>query len=90
MDRAIDALGLRIKEPVKVDMENAWLIDTDYQWARGDGDGRYLYFLVNELYNVRYPITKQQATIDHTEDYATRKTSAQAKELAQQLGLTPQ
>ena len=88
LDRAIDAIGVRINEPVKVNMENAWLIDSDYQWARGDSEGRYLYFLVNQLYNVRHPLTKQQATINPTEEYATRKTSEQAKELAQQLGLT--
>ena len=90
MDRAIDTLGVRITEPVKVNMENAWLIDSDYQYATGTGESRWLYFLVNKLYNVRHPLTKQQATINPTEEYPSRKTSAQAKELAQQLGLTPQ
>ena len=90
LDRAIDAIGARIIEPVKVNMENAWLIDSEYQYSSGYGDSHWLYFLVNKLYNVRHPITKQQATIDHTDDYSTHKTSAQAKELAQQLGLTQQ
>ena len=90
LDRAIDAIGARINEPVKVNMENAWLIDSEYQYARGNGESTWLYFLVNRLYNVRHPLTKQQATINPTEEYATRKTSAQAKVLAQQLGLTSQ
>ena len=88
LDRAIDSIGVRITEPVKVNMENAWLIDAEYQYSSGYGDSNWLYFLVNRLYNVRHPLTKQQATINPTEEYATRKTSEQAKELAQQLGLT--
>jgi len=90
LDRAIDAIGARIIEPVKVNMENAWLIDSDYQYARGNGESRWLYFLVNKLYNVRHPITKQQATINPSDEYSPRLTSAQAKVLAQQLGLTQQ
>ena len=91
LDRAIDAIGVRITEPVKVDMENAWQVQPEYRYARGsDEQSRYIYFLVNKLYNIRHPLTKQQATINPTEEYATRKTSAQAKVLAQQLGLTQQ
>ena len=90
MDRAIDSLGIRITEPVKVNMENAWLIDAEWQYRGTNEDSRWIYFLVNKLYNIRHPLTKQQATINPTEEYATRKTSAQAKELAQQLGLTQQ
>jgi len=91
LDRAIDAIGVRITEPVKVDMENAWLIDSDFQHA----ESRWIYFLVNKLYNVRHPITKQQAlvnapTSDDYYSYHQMITSAQAKELAQQLGLTNQ
>ena len=90
MDRAIDSLGIRINEPVKVNMEDAWLIDAEYQYSNGYGDSNWLYFLINKLYNVRHPLTKQQAMINPAEEYPTRKTSAQAKELAQQLGLTSQ
>jgi len=90
LDRAIDAIGVRITEPVKVNMENAWLIDSDYQYARGNGESRWLYFLVNKLYNVRHPITRQQAKANPNEEYSQTITSAQAKELAQQLGLTQQ
>ena len=93
LDRAIDAIGVRITEPVKVNMENAWLIDSDYQY-NSNADSRYIYFLINKLYNVRHPITQQQATNPQANNnsygYTDTKTSAQAKELAQQLGLTPQ
>jgi len=90
MDRAINTLGVRITDPVKVNMENAWLIDSDYQSSNGYGDSHWLYFLVNKLYNVRHPITEQQASIRPNEEYSPTLSSAQAKELAQQLGLTPQ
>ena len=90
LDRAIDTIGVRITEPVKVNMANSWLIDSDYHYSSGYGDSYWNYFLVNRLYNVRHPLTKQQATINPSEEYPNRKTSAQAKELAQQLGLTPQ
>ena len=70
-------------------MENAWLIDSEYQYSSGYGDSHWLYFLVNKLYNVRHPITKQQASI-RPEEYSPTLSSAQAKELAQQLGLTQQ
>ena len=90
LDRAIDSIGVRITEPVKVSMENAWLIDSEYQYSSGYGDSNWLYFLVNRLYNVRHPLTKQQATINPNDEYSPRLTSAQARELAQQLGLTQQ
>ena len=90
LDRAIDSIGVRITEPVKVDMENAWLIDSEYQYARGNEGSNWLYFLVNRLYNVRHPITKAQASIHPNEEYSPQLSSAQAKVLAQQLGLTSQ
>ena len=96
MDRAIDSLGIRITEPVKVGMENAWQVECQYQYARGsDEQSRYIYFLVNRLFNVQHPITMEQALghrppRDDYWSYHQTITSAQAKELAQQLGLTPQ
>ena len=90
MDRAIDTLGVRITEPVKVNMENAWLIDSEYQYSSGYGDSTWLYFLVNKLYNIRHPITKAQASIHPNEEYSPHLSSAQAKVLAEQLGLTSQ
>ena len=90
MDRAIDALNIRITEPVKVDMENAWAIDAEWQFRGTNEDNRYIYFLVNDLYNIRHPITRLQATGNNRDGYSPTITSAQAKVLAQQLGLTSQ
>ena len=96
LDRAIDAMGARITEPVKVSMENAWEVKPEYVYNRGDDtQSRYIYFLTNQLFNVRHPITMEQALghrppRDDYWSYHQTITSAQAKELAQQLGLTPQ
>ena len=96
LDRAIDAIGVRINEPVKVNMENAWQVQPEYVYNRGnDTQSRYIYFLTNKLFNVRHPITMEQA-LGHRPmnndywSYHQTITSAAAKELAQQLGLTPQ
>ena len=96
LDRAIDAIGVRINEPVKVSMENAWEVKPEYVYNRGDDtQSRYIYFLTNKLFNVRHPITMEQALgqrppHDDYWSYHRTITSATAKELAQQLGLTPQ
>ena len=89
MDRAIDSMGVRITEPVKVSMENAWKVDSVYSY-NPERDSSYLYFLVNRLQNIRHPITEQQATNPEANNmYCNNKlTSAQAKVLAEQLGLT--
>ena len=91
MDRAIDSMGVRITEPVKVSMENAWKVDSVYSY-NPERDSSYLYFLVNRLQNIRHPITEQQATNPEANNmYCNNKlTSAQAKVLAEQLGLTRQ
>ncbi len=89
MDRAIDALGIRITEPIKINMENAWKVDYVYSY-NPERDSSYLYFLVNRLQNIRHPITRLQATGNNNNDYSPRLTSAQAKVLAEQLGLTNQ
>ena len=96
LDRAIDTMGVRITEPVKVNMENAWEVKSEYVYNRGnDTRSRYIYFLTNKLFNVRHPITMVQAlghipTDDNYCNYYQTIPSAQAKELAQQLGLTQQ
>ena len=96
LDRAIDSLGVRITEPVKVNMENAWEVKPEYVYNRGDDrQSRYIYFLTNKLFNVRHPITMQQALGHipaHNDYWSYHETipSAQAKVLAEQLGLTPQ
>ena len=52
LDRAIDAIGARITEPVKVNMENAWEVNSEYVYNRGDDTrSRYIYFLTNKLFN---------------------------------------
>ena len=91
MDRAIDSMGVRITEPVKVSMENAWKVDSVYSY-NPERDSSYLYFLVNRLQNIRHPITKQQASNPEADNshWTNTLTSAQAKLLAEQLGLTNQ
>ena len=89
MDRAIDSMGVRITEPVKVSMENAWKVDEVYSY-NPERDSSYLYFLVNRLQNIRHPITRLQATGNNNNEYSPKLTSAQAKVLAEQLGLTSQ
>ena len=96
LDRAIEAIGVRITEPVKVDMENAWEVEQEYVYTRGDDRrGRYIYFLINQLFNVRHPITATQALGSTPTDndywsYHQTITSAKAKVLADELGLTHQ
>ena len=95
MDRAINALGIRINEPIKVDMENSWEVDMTYQNRSFNDDGRYIYFLVNKLHNVRHPITIEQALSSPPRngsywEYRSTIPSAKAEELAKQLGLTQQ
>jgi len=97
MDRAIDALGIRITEPIKVSVENAWEVYTNYVYnGSDDTQSRYTYFLTNKLFNVKHPLTTAQALVNGrptSNDYwAYRQTitSAQAKVLAEKLGLTNQ
>ena len=88
MSQAIDALNVRIHEPVKVYLDDAWFVQ--YKWGYYDGDDNGRYVLTNKLKGVKQVITKQQAQtpkqiIDghdwrHIDD-------TQAKELAVQLGL---
>ena len=90
LDRAIEAIGVRITEPVKVNMENAWYVEYDSTWNTDRGEWNRYYLLSNKLFNVRHPITKLQATGNNRDDYSPAITSAQAKVLAEQLGLTNQ
>ena len=59
IDRAIDNLGVRIGEPVKLSMENAWRKDYKYLYS-GDGESSYLHYLENKLMGIKIPITEQQ------------------------------
>jgi hypothetical protein len=57
IDRAIDNLGIRIVEPVKLPMESAW--SKDYTWRSSD-DGGDRHYLENKLMGIRIPITEAQ------------------------------
>ena len=57
MDRAIDNLGIRIVEPVKLPMESAW--SKSYTWQRSS-DGGDAHYLENKLMGIRIPITEHQ------------------------------
>ena len=59
MDRAIDNLGIRIVEPVKLPMENAWGKNMKWNYV-ADGDSHHTYFIENKLMNIKIPITEQQ------------------------------
>jgi len=90
LDRAIDSIGVRITEPVKVNMKNAWYVEYNSNWSTSREQWNRFYLLVNKLFNVRHPITRLQATGNNNDDYCPTITSAQAKVLAEQLGLTRQ
>ena len=59
IDRAIDTLGIRIVEPVKLPMESAW--SKNYKWHySGDGESITRYYIENKLMNIKIPVTEQQ------------------------------
>ena len=87
MDRALIALNVKITEPVKFSLEDAWFIDSEYHYEF-DSENCWIYFLANKLFNIKHPITKAQAKILPNERYSENISSAQAKELANTLGLT--
>ena len=57
MDRAIDNLGIRIVEPVKLPMESAWSKNYDWRHTR---DGGCEHNLENKLMGIKIPITEAQ------------------------------
>ena len=57
IDRAIDNLGIRIGEPVKLPMESAW--GKNYTW-RSSNDGGDRHYLENKLMGIKIPVTEQQ------------------------------
>ena len=58
IDRAIDNLGIRIGESVKLPMESAWR--KDYKWEYNNGDSHSLHYLENKLMGIKIPVTEQQ------------------------------
>jgi len=90
LDRAIDSIGVRLTEPVKVNMENAWFVIHDSNWNTDRREWDRYYLLRNQLLGVSRSITRLQATGNNRDDYSPTISSAQATELAKQLGLTQQ
>ena len=89
MSQAIDALNLRIHEPIKIYLEDSWFVKYDYSWSSGQNSSRYK--LVNKLKGIAHIITKEQAQTpeQQAEEYGSWQTidDTQAKELAIKLGL---
>ena len=88
MDRAIDALGVRINEPVKINLDDAWYVEYKYGYYNNESNR---YHLINRLKGISRVITKQQAQTpeQQAEEYSDWQTidDTQAKELAITLGL---
>ena len=58
LDRAIDNLGIRIVEPVKLPMESAW--SKNYSWSYENNNHTYQHYIQNKLMGIKIPITEQQ------------------------------
>ena len=82
------AVGIIPKQTIEV--ENAWEISADYNYAVTDGS-RHDYFLTNKLMGVKHSITRQQAQTPEQlqNDHGwSRRPDSDAKPLAIELGLT--
>ena len=88
ISQAIDTLGIRIHEPVKINLDDAWYVEYKYGYNL---DESTRYHLINRLKGIDQVITKQQAQTpeQQAEEYGSWQTidDTQAKELAIQLGL---
>ena len=74
MDRAIDNLGIRIGEPVKLPMESAWC--KNYKCRYNETDE---HFIENKLMGIKIPVTEQQYdSIGYSSD--------ECRNLANQIG----
>ena len=58
LDRAIDNLGIRIVEPVKLPMESAW--SKGYHWEYNNDNHIYQHYIQNKLMGIKIPITEHQ------------------------------
>ena len=58
LDRAIDNLGIRIVEPVKLPMESAW--SKNYSWSYENNNHTYQHYIQNKLMGIKIHITEQQ------------------------------
>ena len=55
--QAVDHFG-RLREPIKLTPENAWIKDFDYNWDNGRSHNTY--YFNNKLTNERIPLTEAQ------------------------------
>ena len=81
------AVGIIPKQTIEV--ENAWEISADYNYAVTDGSS-HDYFLTNKLMGVKHSITRQQAQTPEQlrNDHGwSRRPDSDAKPLAIELGL---
>jgi len=60
IDRAIDTLGIRIVEPVKLPMESAWSKNYNYRWNNTSNENNDEHYLENKLMGIKIHITEQQ------------------------------
>ena len=60
LDQAIDNLGIRIGEPVKLAMENAWSKNYNFRWNSNTHVRDDQHYLENKLMGIRIPITEAQ------------------------------
>ena len=60
IDRAIDNLGIRIEEPVKLSMKSAWSKNYNFRWNSNTSTRDDQHYLENKLMGIRIPITEQQ------------------------------
>ena len=58
IDRAIDNLGIRIVEPVKLPMESSWGKSYDFNYNGSHRDDEH--YLENKLMGIKIPITEAQ------------------------------
>ena len=55
---AVDHFG-RLREPIKLTPENAWIKDYDYNYNNGNGSS-YTHYFKNKLTDERIPLTETQ------------------------------
>ena len=60
IDQAIDNLGVRIVEPVKLPMESAWSKNYNYRWNNTSNENNDEHYLENKLMGIKIHITEQQ------------------------------
>ena len=58
LDRAIDNLGIRIVDPIKLPMESAW--SKGYHWEYNNDNHIYQHYIQNKLMGIKILITEQQ------------------------------